>query len=64
VKINDIPIASVGAPPVREMRVCSWTFLAKSDSVSGLIVKPSVRTNSEAAPGVPPVAPAGEFIAK
>jgi len=64
VKISEIPKARVGAPPVREMRVSSWTDCAAELRSPGLIEKPRVRMNSAAAPGSPPVAPAGLLIAK
>ena len=64
VKISEMPNASVGAPPVREISVSSPIEAAAACRSPGLIVNPSVLTNSAAAPGVPPVAPAGLFIAK
>jgi len=64
VKISEIPKASVGAPPVREIRVVSWMDCAAAVRSAGLIVKPRVRTNSAAAAGLPPVAPAGLLIEK
>src|SRR5664280_2543269 len=59
VKTSEIPKARVGAPPVREISVISWTDLAAAARSAGLIVNPRVRMNSEAAPGWPPVEPTG-----
>src|SRR5664280_3056816 len=56
-KISEMPKAMVGTPPVREIRVVSWMDFAAATRSPGLIVKPMVRMNSEAAPGWPPVAP-------
>jgi hypothetical protein len=64
VKISEMPKAMVGAPPVREISVISWTDLAAAARSAGLIVKPRGRMNSDAAPGWPPVAPTGLLIAK
>ena len=63
-KISDIPMASVGAPPVRATSVSSSTELAAADSWSGLIVKPMSRTAAEADCTVSPTTPAGAFMAK
>ena len=63
-KIDDMPNARVGAPPVREISVSSSTDCAAAVRSAGLIEKPRVPMNSAAVPGSPPVAPAGEFIAK
>ena len=62
-KIVDMPMASVGAPPVRDTSVSSSTARAAAASASGVIAKPRPLTNSEAVCTVPPVAPAGAFIA-
>src|SRR5664280_1471120 len=64
VKTSEIPKARVGAPPVREISVISWTDLAAAARSAGLIVNPRVRMNSEAAPGWPPVEPTGLLMAK
>src|ERR1035437_10449122 len=64
VKISEMPNAMVGAPPVREIRGVSWMDFAAATRSPGLIVKPRVRMNSDAAPGWPPVAPAGLLMAK
>lgn len=39
-KIYAIPIANVGAPPVRDKIVCSPTFTARSFSSFGVIANP------------------------
>ena len=62
-KICDMPIASVGAPPVRATSVCSSTALAAACSSSGEIVKPSWLTACEADWTVSPTTAAGAFIA-
>ena len=67
VRMCDIPNASVGAPPVLEMMVCSPTAAAALVSCSGIRLEPgSPRefTNSAALSGFPPVMEAGAFIAK
>ena len=62
-KTCDRPNASVGAPPVRETSVSSSIESAAACRVSGEIVKPSPLTNWAAPWTVPPVAPAGAFMA-
>ena len=62
-KTCDMPTASVGAPPVRETRVCSSTDAAADASWSGVMVNPRLATASEADCSVGPIRPAGEFIA-
>ena len=57
------PNARVGAPPVRETSVSSSIESAAAWRVSGEIVNPRPLTNCAAPCTVPPVAPAGEFIA-
>ncbi len=63
-KINEMPKARVGAPPVREISVSSSIDCAAAVMSAGVMVKPIVRMNSAVASGVPPVAPRGEFIVK
>jgi hypothetical protein len=63
-KISDIPTASVGAPPVREIMLDSPTLAAVLLSVSALTENPRPETADAAASGVPPVKAAGAFIAK
>ena len=63
----DMPNASVGAPPVRETIDSSPTTSAArsiSPAVMGGPLRPRPLTYSAAVSGVPPVAPAGAFIAK
>ena len=63
-KISDMPTASVGAPPVRAMRLSSSTLRAAAASSSGEIVKPSWLTARDASWTLSPTTPAGEFMAK
>ena len=63
-KICEMPTARVGAPPVREISVSSWTAAAAAPRVCAEVSKPSPLTNAAADSAVPPVAPAGLFIAK
>ncbi len=63
----DMPNASVGAPPVRDTTDSSPTESAApwiSSAVIGGPLRPSPLTYSAAVSGVPPVTPAGAFIAK
>jgi hypothetical protein len=64
VKTCEMPRASVGAPPVRDTSVSSSMACAAAVRSPGLSVNPRPLTNSAAVPGSPPVAPAGELIAK
>ena len=59
-----IPIAKVGAPPVRERIVVSPTSLASKLKVSGVTTKPKLRTASAADSTVVPRTAAGALIAK
>jgi hypothetical protein len=58
-----MPIASVGAPPVRATSVSSSTSSAACASVSGETVKPSSLTAWEADCTESPTTAAGAFIA-
>ncbi len=62
-KIVDMPIASVGAPPVRATSVCSSTPRAAASSAPGVIAKPRPLTASLADCTVVPTSAAGAFIA-
>src|SRR5947208_1477818 len=62
-KICDMPLASVGASPVRATSVCSCTELAALCSAPGLIEKPSPLTAVDADCTVLPTTAAGAFIA-
>ena len=62
-KISDMPIASVGAPPVRATSVSSSTAAAADCSSPGEIAKPRPLTAWEADWTVSPTTPAGAFIA-
>ena len=62
-KISDMPIASVGAPPVRAIRDSSSTAAAADCSSPGEIAKPRPLTACEADCTVSPTTPAGAFIA-
>jgi hypothetical protein len=58
-----MPMASVGAPPVRATSVSSSTAVAADCSSPGLIAKPSPLTACEALCTVSPTTAAGAFIA-
>jgi hypothetical protein len=62
-KICDMPMASVGAPPVRAISDCSCTAAAAFCSAPGLIAKPSPLTAWLADPTVEPTTAAGAFMA-
>ena len=62
-KTCERPKARVGAPPVRDTSVDSSIDAAAAVRSPGVIVNPSWLTNAAAPSGVPPVAPAGAFIA-
>ncbi|MNU05397.1 hypothetical protein D3C72_2501870 [compost metagenome] len=59
-----IPIANVGAPPVRDKIVLSPTSCASRVKASGVTTKPKVRTASAALSTVVPKTAAGALIAK
>src|SRR6478735_6493383 len=59
-----MPTASVGAPPAREMIVCSPTSAAVWVITSGVVAKPSLVTAAAAVSGVVPTSAAGEFMVK
>jgi hypothetical protein len=63
-KISEMPTASVGAPPVREIRLGSWTAAEAAARSWAEVEKPRPLMKAAAVSGVPPVAPAGAFIAK
>jgi hypothetical protein len=62
-KIEDMPMASVGAPPVRATRVVSSTLRAAASSAAGVIANPRPLTASDADCAVAPTSPAGAFMA-
>ncbi len=62
-RICAIPTARVGASPVRDTRVSSWIAAEAADRSWAVVSKPRPWTNAAAVSGVPPVAPAGAFIA-
>ena len=59
-----MPTASVGAPPAREMMVCSPTSLAVWTSTSGVTVKPQLLILAATSTASVPIAAAGLFMAK
>src|SRR5690606_506431 len=64
---SEMPTASVGAPPVGEMIVCSPTSSAaweKVSAVAGAPARPSELVYSAACSGVPPVSDSGAFMPK
>ncbi|MNH39197.1 hypothetical protein D3C79_1003310 [compost metagenome] len=59
-----IPIAKVGAPPVRDKIEVSPTSCANSVNISGVTTNPKLRTASAADSTVVPSTAAGALIAK
>ena len=63
-RICAMPTASVGAPPVREMTVCSPTSFAVCVIISGVTWKPHCEMAWVADSAVVPMIAPGLFMAK